>query len=184
MRSELPPCFLRVCNWMQGEYHDDSTTDRCTNQGTQASSQRGAIFVWRSNPGPRAAKTNHAASASAWLSMRFGSRAGVSISVCASRWTKIRTSRIHHCPVLTVCVQLVNMIESAHSVVRHTCRNAGRWRDARMALRWTGAGMLEAGKRMRRLKARRQPPVLRVALEQHHGGTAESTSVEHCARAA
>jgi hypothetical protein len=36
-----------------------------------------------------------------------------------------------------------------------------------MALRWTAAGMLEAGKGFRRLKAYKQLPELKAALEKH-----------------
>ena len=51
--------------------------------------------------------------------------------------------------------------------IRQVCRNVKRWRDARMALRWTAAGMLEAGKGFRRLNACKQLPVLKAALEKH-----------------
>ena len=44
--------------------------------------------------------------------------------------------------------------------VRRVCRNVKHWRDAAMALRWTGAAMLEAAKGFRRLKAHRQLPIL------------------------
>src|SRR6185437_15261920 len=37
-----------------------------------------------------------------------------------------------------------NAIESLMAVLRKVCRNVKRWRDARMALRWTGTAMLEA----------------------------------------
>ena len=37
-----------------------------------------------------------------------------------------------------------NMIERLLGVVRRVCRNVRHWRDARMAPRWTGAGMPEA----------------------------------------
>jgi hypothetical protein len=37
--------------------------------------------------------------------------------------------------------------------VRRVCRNVKRWRNAAMALRWTAAGMMEAAKGFRRLKA-------------------------------
>jgi transposase-like protein len=47
------------------------------------------------------------------------------------------------------------------------CTNAKRWRDARMAMRWTGTAMLEAAKSFRRLKAHKQLPVLRAALLRH-----------------
>ena len=36
-----------------------------------------------------------------------------------------------------------------------------------MALRWTAAGLLEAQKTFRRLKACRQLPILRNALQEH-----------------
>ena len=36
-----------------------------------------------------------------------------------------------------------------------------------MALRWTAAGLLEAQKTFRRLKAYRQLPILRNALREH-----------------
>ena len=41
-----------------------------------------------------------------------------------------------------------------------------RWRNAEMALRWTAAGLLEAQKTFRRLKAYRQLPVLDAALRE------------------
>ncbi len=60
-----------------------------------------------------------------------------------------------------------NIIESMHSVVRQTCRNVKRWRNARMGLRWTAAGRLEAQKGFRRLNACQQLPLLREALMHH-----------------
>ena len=51
--------------------------------------------------------------------------------------------------------------------VRRVCRNVKHWRDAAMALRWTGAAMLEAAKGFRRLKAHRQLPILKAALAAH-----------------
>src|SRR5262249_22433424 len=51
--------------------------------------------------------------------------------------------------------------------VRRVCRNVKRWRNAAMALRWTAAGMMEAAKGFRRLKAYKQLPVLRAALAAH-----------------
>ena len=52
--------------------------------------------------------------------------------------------------------------------VRRVSHNIKRWRDASMALRWTAAGMMEAAKGFRRLKARDQLPTLRDALQRHH----------------
>ena len=60
-----------------------------------------------------------------------------------------------------------NIIESMNAVIRQVCRNVKRWRDAKMALRWTAAGMLEAAKGFRRLKAHKQLPILKAALLKH-----------------
>lgn len=60
-----------------------------------------------------------------------------------------------------------NIIESMNAVIRQVCRNMKRWRDAQMALRWTGAGMVEAAKGFRRLKAYKKLPILKAALEKH-----------------
>ena len=46
-----------------------------------------------------------------------------------------------------------NAIENAIGTVRRVQRNVKRWRNAEMALRWTAAGLLEAQKTFRRLKA-------------------------------
>ena len=54
-----------------------------------------------------------------------------------------------------------NIIENALGTVRQVTRNVKRWRNAEMALRWTAAGLLEAQKTFRRLKAYRQLPILR-----------------------
>ena len=54
-----------------------------------------------------------------------------------------------------------------NAVIRQVCRNVKRWRYAKMALRWTAAGMLEAAKGFRCLKAHKQLPVLKAALLKH-----------------
>ena len=54
-----------------------------------------------------------------------------------------------------------------NGTVRRVCRNVKHWRDDAMALRWTGAAMLEAAKGFRRLKAHRQLPTLKAALAAH-----------------
>jgi putative transposase len=58
-----------------------------------------------------------------------------------------------------------NMIENVMGTVRRVCRNVKRWRSASMAMRWTVAAMQEAAKGFRRLKAHKQLPALRAALE-------------------
>ena len=60
-----------------------------------------------------------------------------------------------------------NIIESMNSVIRRVCRNVKSWRDAKMALRWTSAGMFEAQKGFRRIKAYKQLPILKQALIDH-----------------
>ena len=57
-----------------------------------------------------------------------------------------------------------NAIENMLGTVRRVSRNVKRWRNAAMALRWTAAGMMEAVKGFRRLKAYRQLPILKAAL--------------------
>ncbi|MEQ9574105.1 MAG: IS256 family transposase, partial [Rhodospirillales bacterium] len=60
-----------------------------------------------------------------------------------------------------------NIIESINAVIRQVCRNVKRWRVAQMALRWATAGMLEAEKGFRRLKAYKQLLALKADLEKH-----------------
>jgi hypothetical protein len=60
-----------------------------------------------------------------------------------------------------------NIIENMNGTIRRVCGNVKRWRDAKMALRWTAAGMMEAAKGFRRLKAHKQLPQLRAALLAH-----------------
>lgn len=60
-----------------------------------------------------------------------------------------------------------NIIENMNGTIRQVCRNVKRWQDASMALRWTGAAMLEAAKGFRRLKACKHLPALRAALTAH-----------------
>ena len=57
-----------------------------------------------------------------------------------------------------------NIIENMMGTIRRVCRNVKHWRNAAMAVRWTGAAMQEAAKGFRRLKAHKQLPVLRAAL--------------------
>ena len=76
-----------------------------------------------------------------------------------------------------------NSIENMMGTVRRVCRNVKRWRNAAMALRWTAAGMMEAAKGFRRLKAYKQLPVLRTALAAHQSKYL-TQRVEHDADAA
>lgn len=49
--------------------------------------------------------------------------------------------------------------------MRQVTRNVKRWRNAKMALRWVGAGLMETHKTFRRLKAYRDLPLLRAAQQ-------------------
>jgi hypothetical protein len=53
-------------------------------------------------------------------------------------------------------------------MVRPVCRNVKRSRNTTAALRWTAAGMLEAAKGLRRLKAYKPLRALRAALTVYH----------------
>src|SRR5216117_1772959 len=58
-----------------------------------------------------------------------------------------------------------NIAENMMGTIRRVTRNIKRWRGGSMALRWVAAGMIEAAKGFRRLKAHKQLPVLRAALQ-------------------
>ena len=76
-----------------------------------------------------------------------------------------------------------NIIENALGTVRQVTRNVKRWRNAEMALRWTAAGLLEAQKTFRRLKAR-QLPILRNALQEHLRKAHADSAIETIMKAA
>src|SRR5438034_3625251 len=58
-----------------------------------------------------------------------------------------------------------NISEYVMGTVRPLCRNVTRWRSAAIAMRWTAAALQAAAKGFRRLKAHKQLPALRAALE-------------------
>lgn len=77
-----------------------------------------------------------------------------------------------------------NIIENMNGTIRRVCRNVKHWTDASMALRWTGAGMIEAAKGFRRLAGRRHLPALRAALKAHQVKHTMNSSIESKALAA
>ena len=77
-----------------------------------------------------------------------------------------------------------NIIETMMGSIRRVCGNVKHWRDAAMALRWTGAAMQEAAKGFRRLKAHKQLPVLRAALASLKIQNASDTALVPAAAAA
>jgi putative transposase len=66
-----------------------------------------------------------------------------------------------------------NIIENVMGTVRRVCRNVKHWRSPSMAMRWTAAAMIEAKKGFRRLKAHKQLPALRAALDRKKAAAAE-----------
>ena len=77
-----------------------------------------------------------------------------------------------------------NIVENALGTARQVARNVKRWRHAGMALRWTAAGLLEAQKTFRRLKAYRQLPILRNALQEHLRKAQADSAIETIMKAA
>jgi putative transposase len=66
-----------------------------------------------------------------------------------------------------------NIAENMMGTIRRVTRNVKRWRNGGMALRWVAAGMMEAAKGFRKLKAHKQLPILRAALIAHQNRLAE-----------
>ena len=77
-----------------------------------------------------------------------------------------------------------NIIENMNGTIRRVCRNVKRWKDAAMALRWTGAAMQEAAKGFRRLNAWRHLRALRTALKTHQLKHTMNGNIEQQAMAA
>ncbi len=77
-----------------------------------------------------------------------------------------------------------NIIENALGTVRHVTRNVKRWRYAETTLRWTATGLLEAQKTFRRLKAYRQLPILRSALQERLRKAQADRAIETIMKAA
>ncbi len=79
----------------------------------------------------------------------------------------LTVTRLRLPPELRRSLACTNIIENMMGSIRRICRNVKRWRNAAMALRWTAAGMIEAAKGFRKLKAHKQLPALRTALASH-----------------
>jgi len=77
---------------------------------------------------------------------------GVSASILEGLDEILTVTRLGLPVELRRSLACTNIIENMNGTVRQVCRNVKRWRDARMALRWTAACMLEAAKGFRRLK--------------------------------
>ena len=109
---------------------------------------------------------------------------GVSGSILEGLEEILTVIRLGLPPELRRSLACTNIIENALGTVRQTSRNVKRWRNGEMALRWTAAGLLEAQKGFRRLKAYRQLPILKRALEEHIRRKKQQSSLETIMRAA
>jgi putative transposase len=92
---------------------------------------------------------------------------GVATSILEGLDEMLTVTRLKLPMPLRRSLACTNAIENMMGTVRRVCRNVKRWRNARMALRWTAAGMFEAAKGFRRLKAYKHLPLLRAALAAH-----------------
>src|SRR5229473_992678 len=109
---------------------------------------------------------------------------GVSASILEGIDEILTVTRLDLPVELRRSLACTNIIENMNGTIRQVCRNVKRWRDATMALRWTAAGMMEAAKGFRRLKAHRQLPILRAALAAHQAKHAINPDLEQQAKAA
>jgi putative transposase len=77
-----------------------------------------------------------------------------------------------------------NIIENVMGTVRRVCRNVKYWRSPSMAMRWTAAAMQEATTGFRKLKAYKQLPALRAALDKTNSTPATDKPLAQSAEAA
>jgi len=109
---------------------------------------------------------------------------GVAASILEGLDEMLTVNRLGLPGALRRSLACTNSIENMMGTVRRVCRNVKRWQNAAMALRWTAAGMMEAAKGFRRLKAYKQLPLLRAALAAHHANHVVTQRVEPKAEAA
>ena len=83
---------------------------------------------------------------------------GVAASILEGLDEMLTVNRLGLPAKLRRSLACTNSIENMMGTVRRVCRNVKRWRNAAMALRWTAAGMMEAAKGFRRLKAHKHLP--------------------------
>ena len=102
------------------------------------------------------------------LARRFAQEApDVSQSIQEGRDEIVTVIRLGLPPKLRRSLASTNIIGSMNSVIRLVCRNAQRWRHAKMALRRTAAGMFEAKKGFPRNTAYKQRPIRKKAFTDH-----------------
>ncbi len=113
-----------------------------------------------------------------------GEASGVAKSILEGLDEMLTVNRLGLPLELRRALACTNAIENMMGTVRRVCRNVKRWRNAEMALRWTAAGMMEAAKGFRRLKAYKQLPALKAALFAHQAKHAIKNRLEENRQAA
>lgn len=113
-----------------------------------------------------------------------GEASGVAKSILEGLGEMLTVNRLGLPLELRRALACTNAIENMMGTVRRVCRNVKRWRNAEMALRWTAAGMMEAAKGFRRLKAYKQLPALKAALFAHQAKHAIKNRLEENSQAA
>jgi transposase-like protein len=109
---------------------------------------------------------------------------GVAASILEGLDEMLTVNRLGLPAKLRRSLACTNSIENMMGTVRRVCRNVKRWRNAAMALRWTAAGMMEAAKGFRRLKAYKPLPALRAALIAHQAKFTTRNKLEENLQAA
>lgn len=79
----------------------------------------------------------------------------------------LTVARLGVAPTLARTLRSTNAVESMIEICRDHSRNVKRWDGGQMALRWCGAGMLEAKKQFRRVNGHLHLRALRAALDEH-----------------
>ncbi len=94
-------------------------------------------------------------------------RPGAAASILEGLDEILTVSRLKLPAELRRSLACTNIAENMISTIRRVTVNVKRWRNGKMALRWVAAGMIEAAKGFRKLKAHKQLPILRAALIAH-----------------
>jgi transposase-like protein len=113
-----------------------------------------------------------------------GEARGVAASILEGLDEMLTVNRLGLPAQLRRSLACTNGIENMMGTVRRVCRNVKRWQNTDMVLRWTAAGMMEAAKGFRRLKAHKQLPVLKAALAAHQAKYATKPNLEKDQKAA
>jgi transposase-like protein len=109
---------------------------------------------------------------------------GVAASILEGLDEMLTVNRLGLPTQLRRSLACTNSIENMMGTVRRVCRNVKRWQNVDIALRWTAAGMMEAAKGFRRLKAHKQLPTLKAALAAHQLRHANNPKLENDRKAA